>query len=274
MTTLTVTILATLTVTILATLTTTTVTIRLLVARAVSVGFRAGFCVGFCAGIRVGGLITIGANCLLGLGSHLPLGQRLLRRLLSRCHRLGGNGRRPSTVGGRTVASAGQIQDQVDDLSLAGTRTGLAAQRSGDRRQFVAVLAFQRSAFQLGGVHAHNTCFSRADGPSVFRGPEALRVFQGPEAHRMDANRVRFPSESTVHHRRSGWRVCRGRHLRNLSIPHDWGHEVESMRRKRGFRRTRRPPDDRPTLPNRRERQQHAPGRNPRIRYRARKSAG
>ena len=52
-----------------------------------------------------------------------------------------------------TVTTGGQVENEVDDLALAGTRRGLLAQRRRDLGQLVSVFALQRRTTHLRGFH-------------------------------------------------------------------------------------------------------------------------
>ena len=107
-----------------------------------------GHGLGALCGPVVGGCLDLVA--LLGHGD-LPFGGWLLGELLGRSR-----SRRRAGPVGRSL-DAGQVEDQVDDLGLAGTRARLSAQGGGDRGELVAVLALEGIAFELGGVHFSDT---------------------------------------------------------------------------------------------------------------------
>ncbi len=128
--------------------------------------------------VGVGGglsrLLRRGLRCRLGLTGPvglvgvLHLGRPALRSrfgiLAVSCLRLPGRpravaGRLRGAVGSRSTGTAGgDLQDHVDDLGLAGSRTRLRAERGGDGLELVAVFALERRTLQLLGIHAaHGT---------------------------------------------------------------------------------------------------------------------
>src|SRR4029453_9413324 len=50
---------------------------------------------------------------------------------------------------------AGQLEDELHDVGLTGTRRGLGAERLGDGRELLTVLALESGPFEGGWLHAH-----------------------------------------------------------------------------------------------------------------------
>src|SRR5690606_17320435 len=86
------------------------------------------------------------------------LGRRLARRLLAAPRGAAGPGpRRRGPPAGRLAGGldAGELEDELDDLGLAGPRRRLGAEGLGDRDELLAVLALQGGPFEGAGLHAH-----------------------------------------------------------------------------------------------------------------------